>query len=788
MAVPEEKITLESTWSKIQPGLVKVFRRDPMDPKEYMSLYSCVYNYCTAMSNSNLGPTDYSTNNGKAKDAAKPPPPPTGNTEFIGRDMYNRLEDFVSTTCKELCKKCAELNGEALLEFYRSEWLAFIFSAKVMDGICAYLNRHWIRREQDEGRPAVFMIYTMALVMWKRDLFDPLEKKIIDACLALIHADRNGEAINNGLIRAVTDSLVELGSEDTEVKTTATKADDLRKLVFYKSCFEERFLATTEEFYASEAKEFLGRPDASCTDYMIKVETRIQQEEDRVHQCLHMSTNVHQADVCNRTMINDQLEFIQSHFGPLLVEQKDDHLGRMYNLCCRIPKGLDALRTALERHVIKEGLAAMEKEAEKAFNDPKLYTMTLLEVQERYHGLVTKSFKQESGFIAALDRAAVNFVNANAVTKRAPPSTQANKSSELISRYCDQLFKKSAKMPDEDQMDVLQSRVIVIFKYLEDKDIFLKFYTKMFSKRLINELSASDEAEQSFISKLTTCCGFEYTSRLSKMVQDLQVSKDLTTEFKDKNESALSVGKKSIEFNSLVLSSGSWPNFPDCPLTLPHSLQDTISMFTTYYQSKFTGRRLQWCYSQCRGEVTCTAFKGKKYVFAVTTPQMVTLLLFNEQDKYTTEQIRMATGMDLKHTQMIVQSLITNLVIKSDKPIEGDNLPMDATLTLNNGYANKKVKVDLSRMTMKAEAVKDSEMVQKSADEDRKNVISAAIVRIMKMRKTFVHAQLISEVIDQLKGRFKPKVDMIKRCIGTLMEKEYIRRSAEQKDLYEYMA
>lgn len=43
---------------------------------------------------------------------------------------------------------------------------------------------------------------------------------------------------------------------------------------------------------------------------------------------------------------------------------------------------------------------------------------------------------------------------------------------------------------------------MVVFKYLEDKDVFQKFYSKMLAKRLVQHMSASDDAEASMISKL----------------------------------------------------------------------------------------------------------------------------------------------------------------------------------------------------------------------------------------------------------------------------------------------
>ena len=43
---------------------------------------------------------------------------------------------------------------------------------------------------------------------------------------------------------------------------------------------------------------------------------------------------------------------------------------------------------------------------------------------------------------------------------------------------------------------------MVVFKYVEDKDVFQKFYAKMLAKRLVQQSSVSDDAEATMISKL----------------------------------------------------------------------------------------------------------------------------------------------------------------------------------------------------------------------------------------------------------------------------------------------
>jgi len=75
---------------------------------------------------------------------------------------------------------------------------------------------------------------------------------------------------------------------------------------------------------------------------------------------------------------------------------------------------------------------------------------------------------------------------------------------------------------------------MTVFKYIEDKDVFQKFYSRMLSSRLIKETSASEDAESSMIGKLKDACGFEYTSKLQRMFQDIQTSRDTNSQFKDK--------------------------------------------------------------------------------------------------------------------------------------------------------------------------------------------------------------------------------------------------------------
>merc|ERR1712118_78208 len=105
----------------------------------------------------------------------------------------------------------------------------------------------------------------------------------------------------------------------------------------------------------------------------------------------------------------------------------------------------------------------------------------------------------------------------------------------------------------------------------------------------------------------------------------------------------------------------------------------------------------------------------------------------------------------------------------------------------NPGFTDRARRIKVPMIAAKiTQEEKDS--TRATVDEDRKHAIEAAIVRIMKTRKTLEHQKLILEASTQLMRHFKPDPKQINKRIEDLIAREYLERDASNPNLYKYLA
>ncbi|CAM1511295.1 Fc.00g088080.m01.CDS01 [Cosmosporella sp. VM-42] len=739
-----------ATWAYLEAGISRIMNEleRGIDMQMYMGVYTAVHNFCTSQKavGGVGGPAMHSNHRG---------------AHLLGEELYNKLIDYLKNHLEGLVNQSKAHTEEALLSFYIKEWSRYTIAAKYIHHLFRYLNRHWVKREIDEGKKNIYDVYTLHLVQWRKVLFEQVSSKVMDAVLKLVEKQRNGETIEHSQIKQVVDSFVSLGLDEADPSKST--------LDVYRYHFEKPFLAATKEFYMAESKQFVA--ENSIVEYMKKAETRLAEEEERVRMFLHQDIAIPLKKTCNQALIADHSALLREEFQVLLDNDREDDMARMYNLLSRIPEGLDPLRARFETHVRKAGLAAVQKvqSSEGDKMEPKVYVDALLEIHTQYQGLVKRAFGDEPEFTRSLDNACREFVNRNEVCKAG-----SNKSPELLAKYTDVLLRKSSTSIEEADLERTLSHIMTVFKYIEDKDVFQKFYSRMLARRLVHSNSSSDDAETSMISKLKEACGFEYTNKLQRMFQDMQISKDLNKDFKEHLEGVQYT--KSVDSTFAILGTGFWPlTAPSTPFGPPPEISAEIERFTRFYKHKHDGRKLTWLWHLCKGEIKAGYCKNSKtpYTFQVSIYQMAILLLFNEKDTYTYEDMLSATQLNSdvldQALAVILKAKVLLLGAAGEKPGPGK------TFRLNYDFKSKKIRVNLNLGGVKEAKAEEAE-TNKTIEEDRKLVLQSAIVRIMKARKKMKHTQLVSETINQIRSRFVPKVSDIKKCIEILLDKEYLER------------
>ncbi|KAI4130965.1 MAG: hypothetical protein LQ338_001476 [Usnochroma carphineum] len=760
MPPPPNKDDLGATWPFLQTGVERIMRnlREGVDLGTYVGIYTAVVNFCT--SQKAVGPTHGIIGSQAHRGA-----------HLLGEDLYKNLRDYLSDHLKEILAQSKTHEEEALLSFYIREWDRYTTAANYINNLFRYLNRHWVKREIDEGKKDIYDVYTLHLVQWREVLFKEINEKVMTAVLHMVEKQRNGETIEQGQIKAIVNSFVSLGLDETD----STKST----LDVYRFHFEKPFLAATRAYYEKESAQFTA--ENSVVEYMKKAEARLEEEKERVGLYLHADIMNPLMRNCLEVLVTAHSPLLRDEFQVLLDSDRQEDLARMFRLLNRIVDGLDPLRSRFESHVRKCGLASVDKVAAGADKDiePKTYVDALLEVHTQYQKLVNQAFNGESEFVRSLDNACKEFVNRNKVCK-----TGSTRSPELLAKYTDALLKKSAKNAEEADLEASLTQVMTVFKYIEDKDVFQKFYSRMLAKRLVHGSSASEDAETSMISKLKEACGFEYTNKLQRMFQDIQVSKDLNSSYRDWQAKALDDEdmSKVVDAQYQILGTGFWPlTAPNTTFSAPPEIVKTYKRFESFYFDKHSGRKLTWLWNLCKGELKANYIKNTKipYTFQVSTFQMAILLLFNDQEEISYESLVDATMLIPEVFEpsiaVLVKHKVLNAIPENAKPEPGTKY------ALNHNFKSKKVKVNLN-IAIKSESKQEVEDTHKTIEEDRKLLMQSAIVRIMKSRKKMKHVQLVQETISQIKSRFTPKIPDIKKSIDQLIEKEYLER-LEDDDL-----
>jgi cullin-4 len=313
--------------------------------------------------------------------------------------------------------------------------------------------------------------------------------------------------------------------------------------------------------------------------------------------------------------------------------------------------------------------------------------------------------------------------------------------------------------------------------------VFEAFYKKDLAKRLLVNKSASVDAEKSMLSRLKQECGAAFTSKLEGMFRDIETSRDMMTQFKNYMQSQRA--ESVIDMHVCVLTMGFWPTYQPVEVNLPYQLKSHQVAFQKFYTAKHSGRKLQWQPNLDHCALIATYPNKHKHEFMVSLFQALVLLLFNDKDEYTYEEILDAVKIDAVELNRTLQSLACGKVRVLGKEPKGKDVLNTDKFTYNHAFKCQLYKIKINQVQLK-ETQEEQSMTEERVFQDRQYQIDAAIVRIMKTRKKLTHNNLAAEVFEHL--RFPVKGHDLKVRIESLIERDYLHRSQENTNEYNYVA
>ncbi|XP_070994968.1 cullin-4B-like [Oncorhynchus clarkii lewisi] len=659
----------------------------------------------------------------------------------ISARLYKQLRVVCEDHIKAQIDKFREdvLDSTLFLKKIDNCWQDHCRQMIMIRSIFLFLDRTYVL--QNSMLPS---IWDMGLELFRFYIISDMkvQSKTIYGILLLIERERSGETIDRSLLRSLLSMLSDLQ--------------------IYQDSFEQRFLEETNRLYAAEGQRLMQ--EREVPEYLHHVNKRLEEEADRVITYLDQSTQKPLIATVEKQLLGEHLtSTLQKGLNHLLDENRIQDLCLLYQLFSRVRGGVLVLLQHWIEYIKAFGSTIV-------INPEKDKTMVqeLLDFKDKVDHIIDICFIKNEKFVNAMKEAFETFIN-----------KRPNKPAELIAKHVDSKLRAGNKEATDEELEKMLDKIMIIFRFIYGKDVFEAFYKKDLAKRLLVGKSASVDAEKSMLSKLKHECGAAFTSKLEGMFKDMELSKDIMVQFKQCQNIP-----GNIELTVNILTMGYWPTYIPMEVHLPAEMVRLQEIFKTFYLGKHSGRKLQW--QSTLGHCVLKAeFKEGKKELQVSLFQTLVLLMFNEGEEFTLEEIKLATGIEDGELRRTLQSLacgkarVIHKVPKSKDVEDGDKF------SCNDDFKHKLFRIKINQIQMK-ETVEEQASTTERVYQDRQYQIDAAIVRIMKMRKTLSHNLLVSEVYNQLKFPVKP-ADLKKR-IESLIDRDYMERDKENPNQYNYVA
>ncbi|XP_023266067.1 cullin-5-like [Seriola lalandi dorsalis] len=666
-------------------------------------------------------------------------------------------EDILDFIKQAQARVLSHQDDTALLKAYIVEWRKFFTQCDILPKPFCQLEITLMGKQGSNKKTNMedSIVRKLMLDTWNESIFSNIKSRLQDSAMKLVHAERLGEAFDSQLVIGVRESYVNLCSNPED------------KLQIYRDNFEKAYLDSTERFYRTQAPSYLQQNGVQ--NYMKYADAKLREEEKRALRYLETrrECNSVQAlmECCVNALVTSFKETILAECPGMIKRNETDKLHLMFSLMDKVPNGIEPMLKDLEEHIISAGLADMVAAAE---------TITTYVCVSPHSTSVGMKTQPES------------------------------KCPELLANYCDMLLRKTplSKKLTSEEIELKLKEVLLVLKYVQNKDVFMRYHKAHLTRRLILDISADSEIEENMVEWLREVgMPADYVNKLARMFQDIKVSEDLNQVFKEMHKhNKLALPADSV--NIKILNAGAWSRSSEKVfVSLPTELEDLIPEVEDFYKRNHSGRKLHWHHLMSNGIIT---FKNEvgQYDLEVTTFQLAVLFAWNQRprERISFENLKLATELPDAELRRTLWSLVAfpklkRQVLSYDPPVNSPKDFTDSTLfyvnqefsLIKNSKVQKRGKINLiGRLQLTTERMREEE--NEGIVQLRILRTQEAIIQIMKMRKRISNAQLQTELVEILKNMFLPQKKMIKEQIEWLIEHKYIKRDEADINTFIYMA
>lgn len=666
----------------------------------------------------------------------------------MAEQVYAQLRDLVEGHTREMVKQFLGESMDKLIFMKKMNeaWSGHCQQIIMVRSIFLFLDRTYVLQQ-----PGVLSIWDLGLDTFRRHILTHqlVQTRTVEGILMLIEQERHGDMVDRGLLKSLLRMMADLQ--------------------IYQEAFEKKFLLATEKLYCAEGQRLIQ--DLPVPGYLAHTEKRLREENERLLHYLDSSSKWQLIHCVEKQLLAQHLVSILSKGLDLLLEEaRVEDLSLMYSLVGRVKDGQAELCTKMAEYTKKRGKVIV-------INPEKDKTMVqeLLDFKFKLDKIVQGCFNNNEKFVVALKDSFESFIN-----------QRQNKPAEMIAKFVDSKLRAGNKESSEEELEKLLDKIMVIFRFIHGKDVFEAFYKKDLAKRLLVGKSASVDSEKSMLSKLKAECGAGFTSKLEGMFKDMELSRDVNVAFKQHMQHLAQTepDREKVDLTVSVLSMAFWPTYAITETHLPTYMTQYQEVFNKFYQGKYSGRKLQWQASLGHCVLRANFRSGQKEL-QVSLFQALCLLHFNSCDELSLEELKEATNIEDGELRRTMQSLACGKARVLGKLPKGKDIKDGDKFVYNKEFTNALFKIKINQIQLK-ETNDEQKATEERVFQDRQYQIDAAIVRIMKMRKTLSHNLLLTELYNQLKFPVKPP-DLKKR-IESLIDRDYVERDKDNSNQYNYVA